>query len=251
MELLTARGGPHTLIRPSDRQLIRPAGFIAARRRLLRTVWDDERGAFISDFREDEINDAQLGTTTLTAVANWMSLHDSHPGETGANELTGGSYARQSTAFDASASGVSQNTSIETFTNIDGAPNEIGYLGFFDAATVGNFLWYAPLGGTPATFTAADTGDLFTSFGHGMIDTNRVFVTAWPGSALPTGAAEATDYFIISATTDTFQISLTSGGAAVTLTSDGEGIAYLVSFRAFTDGDNFTVAAGNAIFSSN
>ncbi len=249
--LLTARGGPHTLIRPYDRQLIRPPGFIAARRRQLRAVWDDERGAFISDFREDEINDAQLGTTTLTAVANFMSLHSAHPAETGANELAGGGYARQSTAFDASVSGVSQNTDIETFTNIDGAPNEIGYLGFFDAATVGNFLWYAPLGGAPATFTAADTGDLFTSFAHGMVNGNRVFVTAWPGSTLPTGAAEETDYFIISATTDTFQISLTLGGAAVTLTSDGEGIAYLVSFRAFTDGDNFTVAAGNAIFSSN
>ncbi len=251
MELLTARGGPHTLIRPSDRQLIQPPGFIAARRRLLRTVWDDERGAFVSDFREDEINDAQLGTTTLTAVANFMSLHSAHPGETGGSELAGGGYVRQSTAFDASASGVAQNTSPETFTNIDGAPNEIGYLGFFDASTAGNFLWYAPLGGAPATFTALDTGDVFTSAAHGMVNDNRVFLTAWPGSALPAGAAEETDYFIVGVTTDTFQVSLTQGGAAVTLTSDGEGIAYLVSFRSFTDGDNFTVAAGNAIFSSN
>ncbi len=251
MQPVVARGNPRTLIRPYDRQLLQPPGFLAARRRLLRAVWDDERGAFLSDYLEDALNDEILGTTQLTTPTNFMSLHSAHPGETGANELAGGSYARQSTAFDASAAGVSQNTAIETFTNVDGAPNEIGYLGFFDAATVGNFLWYAPLGGTPATFTAADTGDLFTSFGHGMVDTNRIFVTAWPGSALPTGAAEATDYFIISATTDTFQISLTSGGAAVALTSDGEGIAYLVSFRAFTDGDNFTVAAGNAIFSSN
>ncbi len=250
MNLVTARGGPHTLVLPA-RELLRPPGFIAARKRLLRSVWSDERGAFISDFREDEVNDAHLGTTTLTAVANWMSLHSAHPGETGANELAGGSYARQSTAFDASASGVAQNTSIETFTGIDGAPNEIGYLGFFDAVTTGNFLWYAPLGGTPATFTAEDTGDLFTSYGHGMVDTDRLFVTAWPGSALPTGAAEATDYYVISATTDTFQISLTEGGAAVALTSDGEGIAYAVAFRPFTDSDNFTVAAGNAIFSSN
>lgn len=250
MELLTARGGPHTLIRP-DRQLVTPLGLRAIKRGLWRTLWDDERGAFLSDYLEDALNDEILGTTQLVTPTNFMSLHSAHPGETGANELAGGSYARQTTAFDASAAGVSQNTAAETFTNIDGAPNEVGYLGFFDAVTVGNFLWYAPLGGAPATFTAADTGDLFTSFGHGMVNDNRVFVTAWPGSALPAGAAEATDYFIISATTDTFQISLTQGGAAVALMSNGEGVAYLVSFRSFTDGDNFTVAAGNAIFSSN
>ncbi len=249
--ILTARGGPHTLIRPYDRQLLQPPGFIAARRRLLRAVWDDERGAFLSDYLEDALNDEILGTTQLVTPTNFMSLHSAHPGETGAAELAGGSYARQSTAFDASAAGVSQNTAAETFTNIDGAPNEVGYLGFFDAVTAGNFLWYAPLGGTPATFSAQDTGDLFTSYAHGFVNDDRVFVTAWPGSALPAGAAEATDYFIISVTTDTFQISLTQGGAAVVLTSDGEGIAYLVDYRAFTDGDNFTVAAGNAVFSSN
>ncbi len=251
MELLTARGGPHTLIRPYDRQLIRPPGFIAARRRLLRAVWDDERGAFLSDYLEDALNDEILGTTQLTTPTNFMSLHSAHPGETGANELAGGSYARQTTAFDASAAGVSQNTAAETFTNITGAPNEVGYLGFFDASTAGNFLWYAPLSGTPNTFTALDTGDVFLSHGHGLSNGDRIFVTAWPGSALPTGAAEATDYFIVGVSGDTFQISLTQGGAAVTLTADGEGIAYTVDYRAFTNGDNFTVAAGNAVFSSN
>jgi hypothetical protein len=251
MNPVTARGGPQTLIRPSDRQLLQPPGFLAAKRRLLRSVWDDERGAFLSDYLEDALNDEILGTTQLTTPTNWMSLHSAHPGETGANELAGGSYARQTTAFDASAAGVSQNTAAEGFTNIDGAPNEVGYLGFFDAVTAGNFLWYAPLGGAPATFTAADTGDVFTSFAHGLVNDDRVFVTAWPGSALPAGAAEATDYFIVSITADTFQISLTQGGAAVVLTSDGEGIAYLVSYRSFTDGDNFSVAIGNAIFSSN
>ncbi len=251
MELLTAGGGPHTLIKPYDRKLLQPPGFIAAQRRLLRALWDDERGAFLSDYLEDALNDEILGTTQLTTPTNWMSLHDSHPGETGANELTGGSYARQTTAFDASASGVSQNTAAETFTNIDGAPNEVGYLGFFDAVTTGNFLWYAPLGGTPNTFTALDTGDVFLSHGHGLANDDRVFVTAWPGSALPAGAAEATDYYIVGVSGDTFQISLTQGGAAVTLTSGGEGLAYTVDFRSFTNGDNFSVAAGNAVFSSN
>jgi hypothetical protein len=254
MNPVTARGGPQTLIRPYDRQLLQPsepAGFTAARKRLLRAWWDDDRGAFLSDYLEDALNDEILGTTQLITPTNWMSLHSAHPGETGASELVGGSYARQTTAFDASAAGVSQNTAAETFTNITGAPNEVGYLGFFDAVTVGNFLWYAPLGGTPATFTAANTGDVFTSFAHGLVNDNRVFVTAWPGSALPAGAAEATDYFIVGATTDTFQIALTQGGAAVLLTSDGEGIAYQVDFRAFTNGDNFSVAIGNAVFSSN
>ena len=216
--------------------------------RRLRQILTDERGAFISDFAAAELADHLLGTSAMTSPTNFGSLHSDHPGETGANELAGGSYARQTIAFDAFAAGVADNTAIETWLGIDGAPNEVGFVGLFDASTVGNFLWYAPLGGAPSTFTAADTGDLFTSFAHGLSNDDRVFLTAWPGSALPAGPAADTVLFISSGTTDTFQVSLTQGGAAIALTSDGEGIAYFVDFRTFNDGDDFNVAAGDLNF---
>ncbi len=213
-------------------------------------IWYDERGAFLSDYLEDALNDHLLGTTPLTSPTNWMSLHSAEPGETGANELSGGGYARQSTAFDASAGGLADNTAAEAITNLQGAPNEVGYIGLFDAATVGNFLWWAPLGGTPNTFTATDTGDVFTSYGHALVNDDRVIVFDFPGSALPTGATAGTEYWVVGVAGDTFQLSTTQGGAAIVLTSDGEGIAYFVDYRSFNNGDNFNVAAGDLNFQS-
>ncbi len=220
-------------------------------RRRLRGIIRDERGAFLSDFLEDAINDHILGTASLTLPSNFTSLHSDHPAETGANELAGGGYARQATAYDASVAGLADNTSAEAWTNLQGAPNEVGFFGSFDASTAGNFLWWAPLDGTPFTFTATDTGDVGTSYGHGRSDDDRVIVYGYPGSALPTGWAIEQVFFIISATTDTFQLSLTQGGAAVAITSDGEGIGYFVDFRTYNNGDTFNLAAGDLDFESN
>lgn len=216
----------------------------------LARFWYDERGAFLSNYLEDALNDHLLGTLALTLPTNWMSLHSAEPGETGANELSGGGYARQSTAFDASVGGLADNTAAEAITNIQGAPNEVGYIGLFDAATVGNFLWWAPLGGTPNTFTATDTGDVATSYGHVLVNDDRVIVFDFPGSGLPTGLTAGTEFWVVGVAANTFQFSATQGGAAIVLTSDGEGIAYFVDYRLFNDGDNFNVAAGDLNFQS-
>jgi hypothetical protein len=207
---------------------------------------------FISDYLENEINDHILGTgVAFPQPTNWLSLHHDHPAETGANELAGGGYARQTAAFNASAAGLADNTDQEQWTNLTDAAGEVLFIGAWDAVSAGNFLWYAPLGGTPATFTAQATGDVFTSHGHTLANDDRVFVTAWPGSALPTGAAENTVYWVVGVAGDTFQLSTTMGGAAITLTADGEGIAYFIDVRTFNSGDTFQLAAGDLNFQSN
>ena len=43
----------------------------------------------LSDYLEDAILDHIVGTASLTSPTAWGSLHDDHPVETGANELTG------------------------------------------------------------------------------------------------------------------------------------------------------------------
>ena len=55
--------------------------------------------------------------TAMDAVTiDAMSLHSGFPGETGANELTGSGYARQTTSFNASSGGVRTLATAETFT---------------------------------------------------------------------------------------------------------------------------------------
>jgi hypothetical protein len=65
--------------------------------------------------------------------------------------------------------------------------------------------------------TGLASTDVFTSTGHGFVNTDQVYLTNLTGG---TGLTAGTNYFIISATTNTFQVSLTSGGSAVNFTTD-------------------------------
>jgi hypothetical protein len=199
----------------------------------------------LSNFLENEILDHILGTGAYTSPTVWGSLHSDSPGETGANELTGGSYARQTIAFAVAAAGTASNSAQEEWDLTGVTAGDVTHIGLFDAVSAGNFLWSVPLGGDSDTFTAADTGDLFTSYGHGRSTNDRVELGTAPGSALPTGVSEDTVYWIIGAAADTFQLSLTMGGGAIALTSDGEGIAFFLDVKAFNSGDTFRVAAND------
>jgi hypothetical protein len=52
------------------------------------------------------------------ATAWWLALHTADPTDAGTSEVTGGSYARKSIAFDAAASGATQNTGAVSFTGM-------------------------------------------------------------------------------------------------------------------------------------
>ena len=97
----------------------------------------------IADYAENKILDAVLrGTTTgggLPTANPYVYLHTGDPGETGASEVAGGSYARQQAAFNAAAAGASANTAVINFTGMPAAT--VTHVGIWDAATNGNFLW--------------------------------------------------------------------------------------------------------------
>ncbi len=198
-----------------------------------------------SNFLEDEILDHVLGTGTFTSPTAWGSLHDDPPAETGANELTGGSYARQTIVFGAAASGTASNTAEENWDLTGVTAGDVLFVGLFDASTAGNFLWGMPLGGDADTFTALASSDVLTSYGHGRANDDRVVLGVAPGSALPTGLSEDTMYWIVTVMTDTFQLSLTMGGGAINFSTDGEGIMFLVDAKAFNAGDTFRIAIGD------
>lgn len=149
-----------------------------------------------------------------------LSLHDDIPDDTGSNEISGGSYARVAVTMSAASGGSKAASDNPVF---DVPAGTVFFQGEWDDDTAGTFLGFAPInGGTVKGVGTAATSDAITSNGHGLVDTDRVFLFSVNGESLPSGLNATTIYFVVSATTDTFKVSLTSGGAAVDITAVGE-----------------------------
>jgi hypothetical protein len=188
-----------------------------------------------------------IGIDAITAAATHISLHAGHPGTTGVNELSGGSYARQACAYDAAASGATQNAAQEQFTGLpeQTSSNPITHIGLWSAATAGTFYGSAPLGGAADVFTADAATDVFTAPSHGLADGNRVELEAPSGATLPAGVSVNTIYFVRDSTTNTFKLAATSGGAAIDITSNGSGVVRFINAKTCNAGDTFTIADGD------
>jgi hypothetical protein len=167
---------------------------------------------------------ALRGTAPATPLTH-ASLHSAIPDDTGSSEIAGGSpaYARKAATFNAAASGAIVKDATDPVFDVPASTTVVA-VGFWSAVTAGTFLGWAPINGgsVDGVATVADTGDLFTSYAHGLADDNRVYVQAVTGQALPGGLSATVLYFVISSTANTFQVSLTQGGAAVAITSDQE-----------------------------
>jgi hypothetical protein len=61
------------------------------------------------------------------------------------NEVTGGSYARQTAAFAAPSNGVGSNSGTITFPTASAGWGTIRFVAAMDASSSGNLLWYAQL----------------------------------------------------------------------------------------------------------
>ncbi len=195
------------------------------------------------------LNDAGRNATVdgLAAVATFASLHTGDPSTTGANESTGGSpaYARKGITYAAAATGTKANSAAITF---DVPASTITHVGLWSAVTAGTFYGYFPAGGfTPMSANLDATSDAFTSYAHGLANTNQVLVYDIMGAGLPTGFTEGTVYFVVSAATDTFQLSATSGGAAITVTTSGEVGIQRVLPEVFAAQGQYSIAIGALI----
>lgn len=109
----------------------------------------------LSNYLENKLIDHFLGTTSFTApAAVYVALYTVAPTDAGGGtEVTGGSYARQTAAFTASASGATSNSGNIDFTNMPAAT--VVAIGVHDALTSGNLL----LWGTLTTNKTTDAGD--------------------------------------------------------------------------------------------
>jgi len=113
-----------------------------------------------TDFLEDALVNHVLRNTAYTSPTTvYVALFTSATDDTGGGtEVTGGSYARQSAAFDApSPAGQTQNTSDITFPEATAAWGTVTHFAMFDAVTVGNMLYHGAL----TSSKVVDGGDTF------------------------------------------------------------------------------------------
>ena len=112
-----------------------------------------------SDYSENKTLDHMTGKSTWAAVTARVGLYTAAPSDSGGGtEVTGGSYARVTTAagdWNAAASGSTTNANAITFPTASGSWGTVTHFGLFDAATSGNLLRWAALG----TSKAVNNGD--------------------------------------------------------------------------------------------
>lgn len=109
----------------------------------------------ISNDMENKILNKVFRNVDFTVTTPFVSLHTADPGETGASEVTGGSYARQAGTFTVPAAGATENTANIDFTNMPAVT--VTFVGIWDASSGGNFVW----GGALAASKTVNSGDTF------------------------------------------------------------------------------------------
>lgn len=164
-------------------------------------------------------------TILLTALdVTHFGLNSAYPGNTGANEISGGSpaYARKAGTLAAESGGARALSASVTGFDVP-AGTVVKWITAWTASTAGSCRASAPAGSTKkGVGTLQSSDDIIRSDAHGIVLDERVVFYPMNGEALPTGLVEGTDYFAITITTDTYQVSATQGGAAINLTGDGE-----------------------------
>lgn len=182
----------------------------------------------------------------LSTGADFGAVHTAYSA-TGANEVTGGSYARQALVW-SGATGTPPTKSLTTFPTWPiPAGTTIAWWSGWDTVTVGNFLFMLPLGGgalKPFSAEASDlAGDTLSSPAHGF--TAGQSVVCW-GSILPAPLAVGTIYYVIAAGigTDTLELSTSSGGSAVNITAAGVGFLQRIIPEVFGSAGTYALTSG-------
>ena len=124
-------------------------------------------GSF-SDYTENKVLDHILKTASFTVPTNiYVALYTVAPTDAGGGtECTGGSYARKiHEAWDAAASGATENTGAITFVEATASWGTLVAFALFDAITAGNMLAWGDL----SVSKAVGSGDT-ASFADGELD---------------------------------------------------------------------------------
>ncbi len=93
----------------------------------------------IMDAMKNRMLDIMDNDTPTGSRITHMSLHSGDPSTTGANEVTGGSYARQAVSFNAASGGSITTAAATSFAGL-AAGTTVAWVGFWSASTAGTFL---------------------------------------------------------------------------------------------------------------
>ena len=112
-----------------------------------------------SDYTENLALEWLLTSNSATRPTAWyLGLHTGSPADddSGANEVSGGSYARQSVAFSVTDDTASNSATI-TFPAATASWGTISHISVYDASTAGNLLFH----GAVTTSKTIESGDTF------------------------------------------------------------------------------------------
>lgn len=145
-----------------------------------------------------------------------LSLHSGFPGQTQANEISGGSpaYARKGVSW-ASPSGGSVASSNAQVFDVP-ALTDVNWIGYSSGVTGGTGYGCVPNGAAPQEFIVDPATDKVLLPAHGYSDTQKI---TFYGGTPPGGLTEGVTYFVRDSTTDDFKVAATSGGTAINITS--------------------------------
>jgi len=124
--------------------------------------------AGFSDYLEDKVLDHVFGGVAYTAPTKHVALYTVAPTDTGGGtEVTGGSYARQTSTFTVSGTDptTATNAAAIEYPTATGDYGTVVAVGILDALSGGNLLAYADL----TTSKTVSTGDVFR-FDAGDLD---------------------------------------------------------------------------------
>lgn len=106
-----------------------------------------------------------IAAVFVPSTTYYLSLHSATPGQNGASEITGGSYARQALTFGAASGGSESSTNSQTFTNLPAEASGIPYFGIWSAASGGTYIG----GGTTTGLTGSLPAGISVNFATGAV----------------------------------------------------------------------------------
>ncbi len=100
-----------------------------------------------SNYLENRLLDHALGVSAFTMPSTiFMALFTSSPTDANTGtEVSGSGYSRQAITFGAASGGSISNNSAEAFTASGGNFGTITHVGFYDASSGGNLLFWGSL----------------------------------------------------------------------------------------------------------
>ncbi len=185
----------------------------------------------------------EAGLDARTLATEYLSAHTAFS-TTGANEVTGGSYARKLMGWDAAASRIASNSDAETL-DIP-TSTTVRWLGRWTAVSAGTFLGMVPNGSTKALVCVGKSGDnTIHAAAHGFVLNDTVAFLAID-AAVPTGITEGTVYHVIGTpNTDDFQVSASQGGGALSITVTAGCVVSNITEEVFGSPGTLELAAGD------